>query len=453
MIQNESEERLGLSGYGPERAMYEAVLGESGIHRIRKAKLGFGQPRRGSGFEMAWRALNSALDKTAAKTTSLEAIYASVARPPIGLKDGPIPILGLAALLARADELGLYEEGSFVPVLTSDVTERLLRNPDRFAVRNFALRGHRSDILAALASALNARESADARRRTATVIAVVAPILRQLRDAPPYTLRTRSLSAEAIATRSVLVNAREPDELLFTALPGVFGLQAISATRPTLSEAIDEYTHRLVASLAELQDAYPKLLDVLEASVAQHLRSPERSLRDDIRVRAERLVDQIIDPTLRAFANALAHGDSSREAWLEQVGMVVGRTAPLAWSDDDKALALQTVAQNGLAFRRVESLHFSQASLGGQGFDAVRLGLTLSDGTDVSQVLTKDTSAATELSVVLAEVLETCSARLGSRGAEMLLSELAQHVLLESDDRATKADDSLDELRKGAAGA
>ena len=122
----------------------------------------------------------------------------------------------------------------------------------------------------------------------------------------------------------------------------------------------NEYGEKLGESLGELERVYPSLLDSIEEHLAERLNAARASVRDDLRVRAERLAGQIIDPQLKAFANALQNRDTSREAWLEQIGMVIARTAPSSWTDDDRISGLQVLAQLSLSFRRVESLHFSQ---------------------------------------------------------------------------------------------
>jgi hypothetical protein len=437
--------QLGLDGYGPDRAMYEAALRKPGIHRNRGGTFRFGPPKRGSGYTAVWRTIDRMLDESASSPLTLDELYAQVAAPPIGLKDGPIPVLVVASLLARTDDIGVYEDGTFVASLGRDVVDRLVKNPDRFSVRSYALRGPRAKVVATLAESLEIELRERSGQRAGTIIGLVAPLLRTVRQLPPYSLRTRSLRSSTLEVRSALLSAREPDQLLFDALPRALGLEPISGTDETLPELAQGMAVALKAALRELEGAYPALLDTVEASLAKHLGAPPDSVRDDLRVRAERLSDQVIDPTLRAFANALSNRDADREAWLEQLGMVVARTAPSSWTDDDRASALQALAHYGLSFRRVESLHFTQTQLGGEPFDAVRIAVTLQDGTDHATVVWADQNAHEDLTGLLTETLALSTTRLGSKGPEMLLAELAQAVLIKEKSRQaqnTPADDS-----------
>lgn len=371
------------------------------------------------------------------KPLTVEELGRNLMAPPIGLKEGPIPVLVVAALLARAQEVGVYEEGTFVGYLSSDVIDRLVKNPARFSIRNFALRGARAKVVAELARVLQVEQRDRPQQRASTIIGVVSPLLRAMRNLPPYALRTRTLSASTLGLRSALLSAREPDQLLFAALPTALGFAPIAANKKTEPGVVEAYAEALEASVQELEGAYPTLLNTFEASLAQHFGAPGDSVRDDLRVRAERLNGQLIDPTLRAVATALSTRDTSREAWLEQLGMVVSRTSPTSWTDDDRANALQALTHCGLAFRRVESLHFTQTQLAG-AFDAVRVAVTLPDGTDSATVVWADQHMRDELAELLNDAIAMSTARLGSKGPEMLLSSLARAVLI--DEKTDQAD-------------
>jgi hypothetical protein len=340
-----------------------------------------------------------------------------------------MPILVVAALLARADDIGVYEDGTFVPVLGSDTVERLVRNPDRFAVRNYALRGPRAAFLGAVAEELSVGVSGRSRSRVGTAIALVTPLLRRVRNLPPYALKTRTVSDEAAALRSAVLRAREPDELLFAELPIALGLPAISASAATSPAGVKAFCDGLSRALHDLESAYGRLLDDLEAAVSAELGAPVGSVQHDLRVRAERLLGQVIDPALKAFTNALANRNEARAGWLEQLGMVLARTAPPSWSDDDRVSALQSLSHLALSFRRVESLHFSQAKIGNESFNAVRVAITMTDGVDISRVVWADESARPVLKQLTDETLALARKRLGARGPEMLLAELAAKTL------------------------
>ena len=133
MILRGDAAQLGFEGNPAEVSMYRSVLEVHGIHRRRDDSWGFGTPKRV--LRPLWRAIDRFLGDTEAGRRPLTELYARLRRPPFGLKDGPLPVIVLAALLARDDDVAIYERGSFVPAWTPSHAERLLRSPDGFEVR------------------------------------------------------------------------------------------------------------------------------------------------------------------------------------------------------------------------------------------------------------------------------------------------------------------------------
>ena len=163
MIRRGDAEQLGFEGHPPEVSMYRSLLEAHGLHRRRGKAWGFGEPteaRRGGmaagrrSCRPVWRAIEEWLAATESGRRPLVALYDRMRQPPFGLKDGPLPVLVVAALLAHADDVALYERGSFVPAWTSSLAERLLRAPDVFEVRRCRIAGVRRDVVVELASIL-----------------------------------------------------------------------------------------------------------------------------------------------------------------------------------------------------------------------------------------------------------------------------------------------------------
>ena len=74
--------------------------------------------------------------------------------PPIGLKEGPIPVLVIAALLESADSVAIYENGTFLTRLDPPAMERLIRNPELFTLRYYRTSESRIALTGRLAKTL-----------------------------------------------------------------------------------------------------------------------------------------------------------------------------------------------------------------------------------------------------------------------------------------------------------
>ena len=91
MFTNEHEAALGIEGYGPERAMYEAILNHTGLHSEQGGRFAFAPPGRQRSVDV-WGylmdSLDGAVDGPVRMMRSTE-----VTGPPFGMKIGVIPIL------------------------------------------------------------------------------------------------------------------------------------------------------------------------------------------------------------------------------------------------------------------------------------------------------------------------------------------------------------------------
>ena len=204
MIEHHDEEWLGMKGFGPEKAMYAALLRHTKIHRQNHdGTFGYHQPARGS-MNAAWGKMTRMIDGATADQLTLDQVYESLMAPPIGLKEGPIPVLLTALLLQRIDDVAVYQEGTYQPSLTADLLERLVKSPDRFAVKHFKLTGNRLQFLEAVARAIGnvtGRAVVLGGRRGVTnrnpaLLSVAGPLLAMIRSLPTYTLQTGKISEQ-----------------------------------------------------------------------------------------------------------------------------------------------------------------------------------------------------------------------------------------------------------------
>ena len=152
MIRHPESAQLAFEGNPPELSMYRSLLEAHGLHRRRAGAWGFGEPR--PVLRPLWKAIDEFLCDTEAGRRPLADLYDRLRRPPFGIKDGPLPVLAVAALLVHAEDVALYERGSFVPDWTSSLAERLLRSPRGLEVRRCRIAGARREVLVDLARIL-----------------------------------------------------------------------------------------------------------------------------------------------------------------------------------------------------------------------------------------------------------------------------------------------------------
>jgi hypothetical protein len=261
MLEHPEQERLSLQGYGPEVSMYFSVLGETGIHRAVEGDWGFYPPLEKSGVLSIWQAIDDFCISASEKQQTLDNLYQRLEAPPYGVKRGAIPVLLAAVLLYHVDDIGVYKEGTFVPVLGAEHFELLVKDPSRFAVKYFEVVGLRSQVFKELEAILRSPNATiPAGVRNATLLTVVRPLFQFVKKLPAYTKKTKHLSAEALSVLQILQQAPEPDELLFTALPKACGLAPIGTDEGDDGTTAKTLRKKLVSALREIQTAYDELL-------------------------------------------------------------------------------------------------------------------------------------------------------------------------------------------------
>ena len=427
---NKGEYRdLGLSGYGPEVAMYEAVLKHSGLHGsdARNQAMTFRSPADKS-LQPAWDLLIHEFRRAKTRRVNLRDIYTSLQSRPIGMKAAAVPVFLTAGLLANSDQIAIYEHGTFKPLLTSELSQRMVRNPAHFDIKHFAnTTGARRQAVNELAVHLSVKPRFR-KHRVGNVLAIVSELATQIRSLDNYTRKTKNLTSVAHVTRDVLLAAVEPDDLLFTTLPAALGFEIIPVDAENYQHSHD-YAKTVAEAMEELTSTYPsllnRLLDLLLAASAE-------TTRLAIAGQAASLADEVLDPNVRAFVLALAnpHQESDTD-WIKTVATVVSQKAPAEWRDDDLLRFAHELPQQVAAFRRLVALHTHHRADGGGPFDAFRVTFTRPDGREDVRLVSVDHAERDQLDLALDGFIQQLTEVTGSpqRTQHALLALLGERLL------------------------
>lgn len=441
MLENTHQERLGLQGYGPEVAMYYSVLEATGIHRQQDDEWDFYPAAPGSGVETAWQTIAQFCLDAKDKPRSLQGLYQQLANPPYGVKQGIIPVLLAALLLYYTDEVSVYKDGTFIPVLGSEHFELLVKDPDRFTVKHIEVAGLRSQVFRELEKILKTNPvKGQTGSRNLTILSVVKPLVQFVRKLPTYTLKSKRLSAEAQAVIQTLLQTQEPDELLFFALPQACGLEPIriapSDTNPIAQETdtitAQTFREQLQQVLRDIHNAYDTLLTECEALLygAFGLRSDRHQIRQDLQFRAKYLLGNCLEASLNRFVRAAADETVSDRTWLESLLMIVADKPAEVWTDKDVTAFELNLSDLARRFKNLEALQKDVAARSRAGFEVRRLTMTRPDGSEIHRMVSVDEDQQRQLDSLIDTLLMDCDTpqlqqALVARLAERVLSEVA----------------------------
>ena len=433
MIEHGSEPDLGFAGYGPEVAMYRAFLKETNLHGVdrRTDKNVFRKPDDDSLLK-AWKTVVTEFKRAKTVRVNLDDIHAALLSPPIGMKRGVIPVFVTAALLACNDEIAIYEHGTFKPLLTPDLSERMVRNPRHFESKHFSnTTGARRQIVAGLAERLGIRPGYR-KHRVANVLSIVGHLVSRIARLDSYTRRTRNLDPRTLKAREALTVATEPDTLLFHSLPKALGCAPI-APDVTEYEDADTYEDGVCAALQELMTCYDRLLETIFGFLLETCAETERRV---ISGQAASLKDEVLNPAVRAFVLKLANDKVDADSdWIEAVATVVSQKSPAEWTDDDLQRFQSELPQQVAAFQRLVALHADQRAEGGGSFQALRLTVTRSDGKEHHRLVDVDQNLRPRINKELDRTINSLAGIMKSnRAYNALLAVLGERLLANQND-------------------
>ena len=360
MLENGDKKNLGITGYPAEMSIYRSLIQETGIHREVSGVWGFHPPKPDDTNRIThtWNAIETFLEICEGERQPVTRLYENLMAPPLGVRNGPLPILLSAVMHHYKTEIALYENGSFIANWSMPVFERLLKAPQQFELKRFKMTGIRSDLFSQFSEVFN--------QPTATqkpdLLTVVTPLMRAIAQLPKYTLTTQELSDTAKNLRKVVLNAREPDELLFKQLPEAFGYPAFDEEMATDAKAISEFFRTLRDALSELEQAYDILLNSVEQLLVEAfgLTPTAEKLRKQLVKRAEPLLAVTIEIDLKGFLIQVCSGGHDFSSWLEAIATYLAKKPPSAWIEADKAQFEINLSQIARKFRHFETASYEK---------------------------------------------------------------------------------------------
>jgi hypothetical protein len=355
MVLNERELRLGIEGFPAEGGLYASLLEVTGLH-VRTAD-GWRLVRPGTEkadtgrLEPAWSGALAHLQTHAERSIPLSEIYSLWAGEPFGIKEGLMPVLITALLLAERAQLAAYREGVFRPRVDDVDIQYLAKDPTTIQLRWMDHGSVSRDLLTGLAGVIT-RLGSDKAPSAATPIDVARGLVGLYEALPAWTKRTARLSANALRIRDLLKRASDPNKFLFTDLPQTVGLDVARTGKKATAEIVS----RVDGGLTELLGAYPSILRGLRERFFQEIEVPALGplALAELHARAENVRQVEGDFRLEAFIGRLAAFEADDTSFEELASLATGKP-PGDWVDFDLDKAAFELAGLAQRFLRAET--------------------------------------------------------------------------------------------------
>lgn len=344
MVEHDSEERLGLTGFPPQAMIYASLI-EGQIHRFDKDKneWRFMRPNKDDGdsrYADLWEATDAFFKSNA--QPKLSDLYAMWKQPPFGLKSGVMPLLAMAYVLTETDRLSVYLDGVFQPELNREFLDRWTIDAKNISFKYVELTQDVSDLLQALATGL----SVQGERPTAPVALQIArAIVKEVLSCPRWALATTQLTDKTRRFRDATVKAWDPLKLIFEDLPEVFETKDAA----TIAESVLE-------ALREIRNVTPKMIEHIREELYRALDS-DGDLAELSR-RAQTVKCESMTIQMKSFVSRVASLEKAKatDAVIEGFVSLAVSKPKTGWTDRDIEEAVAKIRAWGFEFRHLEGM-------------------------------------------------------------------------------------------------
>jgi hypothetical protein len=398
MVTKEHLDNLGLEGFGPEVAVYRAMFKSIGLHKEINNEHNFWKlvkPDKNIDIQknlaLVWDKINSIMADAEKSSSSVLIAYLIeiLQKKPYGLRKGTIPLFLCHYILVNNDEIALYQEEIFKPVFGKAEAALLLKRPDLFSIKKFTNTGFKKEIVQAYMSVLNTDlVNLNSSTRNKSLLKIVAPLIEFVKRLPDYTLYTRKISTNAQKLRAVLLNSKEPLELLFKEIPQALNIEIIENEKIN-SDFKTKIFENLQNCLIELNTSFEKLLVKIKDHFFKCFDKKDgetyEEFRNKIYKKYIKLVSPCKDKDLKQILKAICSDKGDIDKWIMGVSGLIVEKPVDSWRDGDIDIYYAYLEEISNRIKDLEVL-LSDTSLTKQDENKFLLNLTQKNGSNIKKV-------------------------------------------------------------------
>ncbi len=303
--------------FPPEKTIYYTLVKKTGIHRKGDCGYYLDSPMDPS-FKELWQTSTTFLDSTKVSKKGLDEFVERLATKPFKLKQGFIELWLPLFLFIRRDDFALFKDDVYVPFITSEIIDLVIKKPRSFKLKAFNVAGVKLDLFNKYRTLLN-KESTTA-VSNASFIDTIRPFLTFYKELPDYTKRTQSLSKSARSLRQAIANATDPEETFFEQFPKALGYSDLQLRDGDGS--LEHYFYQLQNAIRELRSCYDDLHNRVETNFLKELGYRDLGFaqyKAKIQERYQTLKQHLLLPYQKTFFLRLNSDLDERKAWINSL--------------------------------------------------------------------------------------------------------------------------------------
>lgn len=339
LVQNWHLPELGFSNdkFPPEKTIYLTLLKGNGLisnHETSENSLLFSEH---NSFRKVWEASETFLESARKNRRRISELTEILSKRPFKLKQGLIDFWLPAFLFLKRDEFALFGSTGYIPNLSADSLDLVVRKPSDFEIKKFDLIGIRLDIFNAYRQYLSQREFDKV--SNPVFVETIRPFLTFYRNLPDYAKHTKRLQRESLAIRAVISTATDPENTFFEDFPAALGTNTTELK--TSQTALEAYIAALQESIRELRGCYDELVNRFEAFLLSEIMYQSLSFeqyKEQLQERFHDIKQHLLLSHQKTFFLRLSSELDEREPWLSSLAQAVIGKPMKQFRDEDEPM-------------------------------------------------------------------------------------------------------------------
>lgn len=321
--------------FPPEKTIYLSLLKENGLRPDFQNLAALPKVAAESSFGPLWDFCEAFLESAKTGRRRLSELTDALARRPFKLKQGLIDFWLPTFLFLKKDEFALFGPAGYIPSISDDSLELVIRKPSDFEVKAFDIAGIRLEVFQALRRFLSQKETE--KPGNEAFIETIKPFLSFYRGLPEYAKQTKRLQKEAIAVREAIAKSKEPEKTFFEDLPAALGTSLADLKKSPA--AIEAFSEQLQEAVRELRSCFGALVGRFEAFLQEAIFYENLSFaecQNRFRERFKGIPQHRLLPHHKTFLQRAFSELDDREAWLSSVAQAVAGKPLQQFNDEDE---------------------------------------------------------------------------------------------------------------------
>lgn len=339
LFENWDKPDLGFnkSKFPPEKTIYLSLLKNTGIHRKENGVFVLAEPKDQS-FKYLWECCEKFFISSKSSKKSLNDLVQVLSDKPLKLKKGVIDFwLPLYLFIKRAD-YALFDGEIYIPSLSYDLLEMILKNPKNYFIKAFDVQGIKLELFNRYRKLIN--KSKEEKITSDSFIDTIRPFLIFYRGLPEYTKKTNRLSKEALLLRNAIGNAKDPEKAFFEDFPTALGYTTQELYKS--KTGLENYVNKLQDCIRELRLAFDELVNRIEKNLLHilGLENLEFPLyKEQIISRYSDIKTYLMLPYQKTLYQRINSGLNDRKSWLSSlVQGLIGKNLESITDDEEELI-------------------------------------------------------------------------------------------------------------------